>query len=243
MITKTKGIVINEVNYGETSKILTVLTEDYGSIGIMAKGARTMKSKLRGVSQKLVYGEFSINKKDKGLSSLHEVSVVNSFKNIFNDINKAGYAFYIIDLLKQVLKDNNDPNIFHILESALIKINDDINPHFITDIVEIKMLKYLGVSLELEKCVICGKHDNFRTISIEYGGLICCDCYKDGYIFDSKTIKLIRIMYFVDIMKIDKVTITDDKVMRELDDFIREYYTQYTGIYLKNKDAIGKWLI
>ena len=87
MITKTKGIVINEVNYGETSKILTVLTEDYGSIGIMAKGARTMKSKLRGVSQKLVYGEFSINKKDKGLSSLHEVSVVNSLFSPFFKIN------------------------------------------------------------------------------------------------------------------------------------------------------------
>ena len=65
MLIKTKGIVISETNYGETSKIINVLTYEYGKIGLMVKGARSMKSPLRSVSQKLVYGEFTIKYKEK----------------------------------------------------------------------------------------------------------------------------------------------------------------------------------
>ena len=34
---KTKGIVLNETPFSETSKILNILTEDYGMIGVISK--------------------------------------------------------------------------------------------------------------------------------------------------------------------------------------------------------------
>ena len=58
------GIVLSETNYSESSKILNVLTEEYGLIGVMSKGCRNIKSKLRGVSRKLIYGTFNIYYKD-----------------------------------------------------------------------------------------------------------------------------------------------------------------------------------
>ena len=42
-----EGIILSETNYGESSKILNVLTDKYGLIRIMSKGCRKMKSKLR----------------------------------------------------------------------------------------------------------------------------------------------------------------------------------------------------
>ena len=45
-----EGIILTETNYSESSKILNVLTEDRGVIGIMSKGCRNIKSILRGVS-------------------------------------------------------------------------------------------------------------------------------------------------------------------------------------------------
>ena len=44
MIEKVEGIVLNVRSYGETSKILNVLTKEHGIIGLMAKGAKGMKS-------------------------------------------------------------------------------------------------------------------------------------------------------------------------------------------------------
>ena len=63
-IESIEGIVISETNYSESSKILNVLTSKYGQIGIISKGCRNMKSKLRGVSRKLIYGTFIIKKMD-----------------------------------------------------------------------------------------------------------------------------------------------------------------------------------
>ena len=37
-IEKVEGIVIGETNYSESSKILNILTKEYGIIGVMSKG-------------------------------------------------------------------------------------------------------------------------------------------------------------------------------------------------------------
>ena len=236
MQTKTRGIVLTETSYSETSKILNVLTEDYGLIGIISKGCKNLKNKLRGVSNKMNYCEYTINYKEKGLSTLIEGATINSFKNIYVDMKKAMYAFYLMDLVSQVVKENNNKKIFNLLVSALIKINDGLSPELISNIVEIHLLDYLGVSLNLHECVICGNKDDLITIDIASGGVICKDCYNDGYIMNNKALHLMQLLKNVDISKLETLEITDEEIFKEIDKFIYEYYTSYTGIYIKKKD-------
>ena len=235
---KTKGIVLTETPYSETSKILNVLTEDFGLIGIISKGSRNIKSKLRGVSNKMNYGEYTISYKEKGLSTLIEGTTNNSFKNIYLDMKKATYAFYLIDLVNQVLKENNHKDIFNLLVPSLTKINDGLSPELISNIVEIKLLDYLGVSLNLNSCVLCGEENNLITIDITNGGVICKNCYTDGYIMNDKALHLMQLLQKIDLKKIETLEITDEEIFKEIDKFIHEYYTSYTGVYLKKKDNI-----
>ncbi len=238
MQTRTKGIVLSETPYGETSKILNILTSDYGLIGVISKGSRNIKNKLRGVSNKMNYCEYTINYKENALSTLIEGNIINSFKNIYVDMKMAMYSFFIMDLIYQTLKENNNKDLFNILESSLSKINDGLSPELISIIVELKLLKYLGVTLNLDSCTNCGNKDNIITIDVNQGGLICKECYHDGYIMDSRALHLIMMLNKVDLLKISKLEITDDKVYKDIDDFIYEYYNNYTGIYLKKKDRI-----
>ena len=237
---KTKGIVLSETPYSETSKILQVLTEDYGLIGIISKGCRNVKNKLRGVSNKMCYAEYTINYKENGLSTLIEGDMINSFKNIYVDMKKAMFAFYLIDLIYQVLKENNNKDLYYLLVIALIKINDGLSPELICNIVELKLLDYLGVSLNLETCSNCGRDDNILTIDINSGGLICKDCYQEGYIFNDKAIHLMQLLNRVNLNKITSLEITESDIIKEIDDFIYEYYNKYTGIYLPKKEKLGK---
>jgi DNA repair protein RecO (recombination protein O) len=236
MQTKTKGIVLTETSYSETSKILNVLTEDFGLIGIISKGCKNLKNKLRGVSNKMNFCEYTINYKEKGLSTLIEGTTINSFKNIYIDMKKAMYAFYLMDLVSQVLKENNNKEIYNLLVPALIKINDGLSPELISNIVEIKLLDYLGVSLNLEECSICGNKDDLITIDIASGGVICKDCYNEGYIMNNKALHLMQLLKKVDISKLETLEITDEEIFKEIDKFIYEYYTSFTGIYIKKKD-------
>jgi len=64
MIKEIEGIVIKEKDYGDTSKIIDVLTKEYGVIGVLAKGCKSMKSNLRSVCSKLTYGVFTIYYKE-----------------------------------------------------------------------------------------------------------------------------------------------------------------------------------
>lgn len=233
---KTKGIVITETPYSETSKILNVLTEDYGLIGIISKGCRNLKNKLRGVSNKMNYCEYTINYKEKGLSTLIEGSTINSFKNIYVDMKKAMYAFYLMDLVSQVLKENNNKDIYYLLVNALTKINDGLSPELISNIVEIKLLDYLGVSLELDTCVLCGSDEGLITIDLTSGGVICKDCYQNGYVMNDKALHLMQLLKKINLEKLEKLEITSEDIFKEIDTFIYEYYTSYTGIYLKKKE-------
>ena len=69
MIEKIEGIVINERAYGETSKIIDIITKKYGAISLLAKGSRKLKSDLRSVTSKMTYGYFYFNYKENKLSN------------------------------------------------------------------------------------------------------------------------------------------------------------------------------
>ncbi len=236
---KTKGIVLSETPYSETSKILNILSEDYGLIGVMSKGCRNVKNKLRGVSNKMNYCEYTINYKEKGLSTLIEGNSLNSFKNVYVDMKKAFYSFYLIDLINQVLKENNHKNIFSLLEQALIKINDGLSPELIIIIVELKLLSFLGVDLNLDSCVVCGEKKDLYTLSLDMGGMICQNCYQDGFVFNEKALKLIVILNKIDLHKLEKLEIDDYNIIDEIDNFIYEYYNNYTGIYVKKRKQLS----
>ena len=195
----------------------------------MAKGAKNIKSNLRIGTNKITKAEFIIlNKKDK-LSTLTSVDVLSDYRNIKKDITKISYATYIIELATQVMKHNQSEEIYNLLISALDKINDDFDALTITNILELKYLEYLGVMPIIDSCSSCGSKTN-----IVRGGYVCKNCHKIERVVSEKTIKLIRMFYYVDINKISKLDISSKSKM-EISDFLDEYYDRYTGLFLKSK--------
>ena len=231
------GIVLKETPYGETSKIMTVLTLEHGIISLIAKGARTMKSELRSVSGKLTYGTFNIYYKKDKLSTLKSVDVINPFKKIMVSIDKISFASYLLELTCQVSKHTYSEEIFNLLISALTKINEDFDPLVITNIIELKYLDFLGVMPVLDACALCGRKNNIVTLSSSRGGYICASCYTNDKMVSAKAIKLIRMFYYVDIAKISKLDVSLN-VKTEINDFLDEYYERYTGLYLKSKQFL-----
>lgn len=231
---EVEGIVIKERPYGETSKIVDIVTSNYGIIGCLCKGARTLKSDLRSISTKLTYGKFIIYYKEGKLSILSSCDVIDNFKNIKKDINSISYASYLLELTEQVLKQTSNSEILPLLISALTKINEKFDPLVITNIIELKYLDYLGVMPIIDSCSICGKKTGIATLSSYKGGYVCNSCLTNEFIVDAKTIKLIRMFCYVDISKIEKLDISD-KIKKEINFFLDEYYERYTGLYLKSK--------
>lgn len=232
-----EGIVLRETNYSEASKILTVFTKDYGLISVMAQGCRNLKSKLRGVSQKFSYGIFTIHYRENGVSNLRTVDILDPFLTVLSDIEKISYATYLLELSEQVVKESDHLEVFDLLIASLKKMNEGYSPSIITNILELKLLDYLGIRPVIDGCSICGSTKDIVTVSANDGGYLCKNCMTNQKIYSARTVKLIRMLFYVDISKITKLEIHED-TRREIAEFIEEYYDRYAGIYLKSKNFL-----
>jgi len=237
-IEKVNGIKINERPYKESSKLLDIITKEYGIIGVIAKGSKSIKSKLRSVTTKLTYAEFLINYKEGKLSTLIDANIIDPLFDIRKDLLKISYASFMLDLTSQVLKENNNKNIYDLLISSLLKINDGLDSGLICNILELKYLSYLGIAPNFDNCNICG-NPKIVTLSVTSGGFVCSKHQTNEKIVNPKTLKIIRQLYYVDIDKLDKISVHDD-IKKEINDFIDEYYDMYTGLFLKSKEFLNQ---
>ena len=55
---KTEGICLRSVEYGESDRIITLLTDNQGKLAVRAKGISSPKSKLRHAATPFSFGEY-----------------------------------------------------------------------------------------------------------------------------------------------------------------------------------------
>lgn len=234
------GFVLSEIPYGESSKIINVLTREYGVIGIMCKGAKSLKNRYRVPTMKLSYSHFNIMYKENKLSTLVSADVINPFKLVKSDILLVSFLAYLTELTSQVVKQSNDiENIYDDFIKTILKLEDGLDPIVLTNILEIKYLEYLGVLFNLDECVICGSKNNIATFDADKGGYICINCLTNEIIVDKKVIKMIRMYYYVNIDSIKEIKV-DDLTKNTINKYLDLYYERYTGLYLNSKEFLKK---
>jgi len=236
-IISIEGFVVNTLKYGENSKILNILTKEKGIIGVISKGCLGEKSKLRVVSANFTYAIFHLKYKSDKLSTLISADVIDYLMNTKSDIEKMGYLNYLTELSRNVYKQAPEQEIYNIFISAIKKIEENFNPKVITNIVELKYLDYLGISLNLSSCVEC---DSTSIVSLSHnkGGYICAKHRTNEPIYEESVLKMIKAYYYVDIDKISELKIKP-KVIDQIDSFLSIYYKEYTGLYLKSKNFLN----
>lgn len=239
MNTEVEGFVLTETPYGETSKIINVLTRKYGLIGIMCKGAKSLKNRYRVPTMKLSYSRFSIIYKENKLSTLISADVINPLKTIKSDILLVSFLTYITELTNQVIKQSNDHKIYDDFIKIILKLENGLDPVVLTNILEIKYLEYLGVLFNLDECVICGDKKNIATFDPDKGGYICSNCLTNELIVDKKIIKMIRLYYYINIDSIKEIKV-DEETKNTINKYLDLYYERYTGLYLNSKDFLKK---
>lgn len=231
------GIIMNTTNYSESSKIINVFTKELGMISLLAKGCRRLKSPLCSVCSPLLYASFQVIYKKGKVSTLTEIDIINPFLNILSDLTKVSFASYILDLVNQVLRESKDNMIFPKLLKTLELIENNLSPYALTLILQLQLLEYLGVKPVLNGCAKCGDA-NVITLDSYSGGYICKNCYTNERVVSPKTLKLIKMFQSVDLTNLTKLEV-NDKILKEIDIFINEYYEHFTGIYIKSKKFLN----
>ncbi len=235
-IISVEGVVISTTPYQEKSKIINILTKEYGIIGCMSKGCKSLKSKLRLGSEKFAYGIFHMYYKENALSTLIEVDIIDHLINIKSNIETLTYLTYITELSTNVFKESNNIEVYDLFINGIKALEKGFNPKVITNILELQYLTYIGIDLNLDECVVCGS-SKIATLSLNKGGYICHNCKTTEPIISEKVLKMMRLYYYVDISKITSLDI-DKNIIDDINVIISEYYDEYSGVVTKSKNIL-----
>lgn len=108
-LVKTHAFVIRTIRYSDSSKILTLFTNELGKISAIHKGSR--KTTKSGSSESFSYFEAMIYYKDnREIQLLSQIHSLNVFKNIVIDIERLRAAYIVQELLNRCIPANS-PNM------------------------------------------------------------------------------------------------------------------------------------
>ena len=101
MLTKVTGLIIREIDNGESDRYLILMTAERGRLFVSAKGVRRMNSSLRSCAHIMMYGEFTVYEKS-GRYTVREISPIYDFYDISMGIEKLAFISYACDVLDDV---------------------------------------------------------------------------------------------------------------------------------------------
>lgn len=240
MLNKWEGIVLKSRSYGESNKIVTIMTREAGKVTVMARGAKKPTSRLAGVTQTFMHGLYVVQR-SSGMGTLQQGEHLASMRHIQTDIVATAYASYIVELLDRIVEEGSpEPFAFEVLQQALHAIEEEYDPEAIALFVDWKLLPYTGVQPILHACASCGAIEGEFAFSFAQGGYLCHRCFHlDPYIIrlTPTQLKLIRMFYSVPIDQIGKLDLKKG-TKQFIKKIVSTIYEEQTGIRLKSRSFI-----
>lgn len=240
MLNKIEGIVIKSRPYGESNKIVTLMTRELGKTTVMARGAKKPTSRLASVTLNFTHGMFVIQR-SKGMGTLQQGEHFSSRRHITTDILANAYASYIAELVDKLIEEGHpEPFAFEVLNQALNAIEEEYDPEAIALFVDWKLLPYAGVQPILHACSGCGAVEGEFAYSFSQGGFLCHRCYHlDPYIIrlNPTQLKLIRMFATVPIENVGKLELKKG-TKQFIKNIVTTIYEEQTGMRLKSRSFI-----
>lgn len=177
MLYTTDGLVIRSRDLGENDRLVTILTPN-GQVTTVAKGARSMKSKLLNLTQPYVYGNFEINQKGN-YSWIRGGSSYEMFYRLRDDVEKLFLAAYLCDVAYEVTGEGvPSVDILRLVLNTLYAVMTDMRPQEqLKAVFELKAAALSGYMPQLHRCEVC-KKENAENMyfDIMNGALLCSEC-------------------------------------------------------------------
>ena len=183
------GLVLKETDYGESDKLLTVLSAEYGKITVNAKGLKSQRGLYRVPCMPFCYSEFTVYKKGDRFW-LREASLNNEFIRVRSRLETCAAAQYFADVLDDICVENEESGEYLRLGlNTLYRLGEENSlPLMIKAVFELRCVLIGGVMPDLDGCAECGKKEGRMYLDVMNGVLKCPDCVLK----ESESVPIVR---------------------------------------------------
>jgi DNA repair protein RecO (recombination protein O) len=177
---QSRALLLRSVDYRDSDRIVTLLTEDFGKISALARGARKSQRRFGGALQPYVLMNAHFRPGRGELAHLERVSVDQSFHGILRSLEAIGAAGAALAVIRERVPDHEPERaVFDATVRFLAALDAGAPPEESLLSLQVRVLAILGFAPTLDCCVHCGKTPaSGRAASFDAvrGGIVCQAC-------------------------------------------------------------------
>ncbi|MDO5713564.1 MAG: DNA repair protein RecO [Tissierellia bacterium] len=182
---KTQGIVLDDMRYGDSSKIIRLFTETLGIVPVMVKGAYLPKSPYVSLSQPFTEGTFRLTKGNH-FFYVREGQINHMPMKLRSSYDKIIAASLMAEVvLKSLQEEEVNTKSFFLLKKSYRLLEKTFREDILVCGFLVKLMAFLGFRPSLDFCIKCrSKVSSLQRYDIS-GGVLCSNCF-------SKTSKILE---------------------------------------------------
>lgn len=175
---RTQALILKRRDFGESDRLITLLTPDYGKLDAVAKGARKPASTKTGHVELYTRAEVLLAK-GRELSILVQAQMVEPFLALREDLTRGAYASYCAELLDRLTANREEhmEALFALLDVTFARLCNTDDLRRVVRYYELRLLDAVGFRPQLSECVITQHpilpEDQF--FSFAEGGVVSTD--------------------------------------------------------------------
>lgn len=184
MTSEVRGLVLRAVDWRESDRLLTVYTEEQGLITVLARGARSMKSRKMAACQQFCYATFQLTKQGEYLRC-SSAELIESFFELRATLAGMALAGYICEVMCYVCTADPEPELLRLALNSLFAIAGKKAPFpQIKAVFEARCAAIIGFMPEVSGCYLCGEKNGSFSLDVMDGQLTCAAC-REKAAFDA----------------------------------------------------------
>ncbi len=180
---RCEALILRAVDFGESDKIVHLLTPETGRITAIAKGAKRSVKRFGGTLDFFNLLKIQmVQRRAHQMARLEQTRLLHTYDGLRTKPRSFALGCYLLELLDRLAPQGGAPadlaRLFRFARTALATLEaGDPDPRLRTWI-ELCALDALGLRPELRRCVRCGKEASGPRVgfSVPDGGPVCTGC-------------------------------------------------------------------
>jgi DNA repair protein RecO (recombination protein O) len=174
----TEAVVIGGVDYGDSDRVLTLLTRARGKVAAFAAGARRSRRRFAGALEPFTLLSVRLREGRGELSFLESCDVIAAHGGLREDLGRLAHAGHAAELCRELTREGEaHPELFADLVDYLGKLaGAEASP---SDLLafELRALAHAGFAPRLADCAVCGAQvAGDALFDPDHGGVLCASC-------------------------------------------------------------------
>jgi DNA repair protein RecO (recombination protein O) len=177
---KLTAIVLSAVDYGESDRVVALLSRERGKVSAFARGARASRRRFGGALQPFTLVAAEIRERaGSDLLGLDSVSPLRAFGGIRGDLARIACAGYAAELARELVRDHEPhADLFDLLLAYLGALDAAPALPAALRAYELGALRAVGYMPSLDACARCGGPLPGERARFDpgHGGALCGAC-------------------------------------------------------------------